>query len=47
VETLAQLADKTLGLNEIGFCNLSTATPVAFDPYKANRHTGALILITA
>src|SRR5499427_7805148 len=45
VETLAQLADKTLGLNEIGFCNLATATPIAFDPYKANRHTGAFILI--
>ena len=45
VETLAQLADKTLGLNEIGYCNLSTATPVAFDPYKVNRHTGAFILI--
>jgi bifunctional enzyme CysN/CysC len=45
VETLALLADKTLGLNEIGFCNLSTATPVAFDPYKDNRHTGAFILI--
>ena len=45
VETLAQLADKTLGLHENGFCNLSTATPVAFDPYKANRHTGAFILI--
>ena len=37
IETLAQLADKTLGLNEIGFCNLSTAAPVAFDPYAANR----------
>ena len=34
-----------MGLNEIGFCNLSTATPVAFDRYKANRHTGAFILI--
>jgi bifunctional enzyme CysN/CysC len=45
VETLAQLADKTLGLNEIGFCNLSTATPIAFDPYKVNHHTGAFILI--
>jgi len=45
VETLAELADKTLSLNEIGFCNLSTATPVAFDPYKANRDTGAFILI--
>ncbi len=44
-DTLAQLADKTLGLNEIGFCNLSTAVPVAFDPYTANRDTGAFILI--
>jgi bifunctional enzyme CysN/CysC len=45
VETLAHLPDKTLGLNEIGFCNLSTAAPVAFDPYAANRDTGAFILI--
>jgi bifunctional enzyme CysN/CysC len=45
VETLAHLADKTLGLNEIGFCNLSTAAPVAFDPYIVNRDTGAFILI--
>jgi bifunctional enzyme CysN/CysC len=45
VETLAHLADKTLGLNEIGFCNLSTAAPVAFDPYTVNRETGAFILI--
>ncbi len=45
VETLAHLADKTLDLNEIGFCNLSTAAPVAFDPYVVNRDTGAFILI--
>jgi bifunctional enzyme CysN/CysC len=45
VETLAHLADKTLGLNEIGFCNLSTAALVAFDPYAVNRDTGAFILI--
>jgi bifunctional enzyme CysN/CysC len=45
IETLAHLADKTLGLNEIGFCNLSTAAPVTFDPYAANRDTGAFILI--
>jgi bifunctional enzyme CysN/CysC len=44
-DTLAHLADKTLGLNEIGFCNLSTTVPVAFDPYEANRDTGAFILI--
>ncbi len=45
IETLAHLADRTLGLNEIGFCNLSTAAPVAFDPYTENRDTGAFILI--
>jgi bifunctional enzyme CysN/CysC len=45
VDTLAHLADRTLGLNEIGFCNLSTAMPVAFDPYPVNRDTGAFILI--
>ena len=45
VNTLAHLADKTLGLNEIGFCNLSTSAPVAFDAYAVNRDTGAFILI--
>ncbi|MBV9814676.1 MAG: sulfate adenylyltransferase subunit CysN [Alphaproteobacteria bacterium] len=45
VETLAHLADRTLRLNEIGFCNLSTAAPVAFDQYDACRDTGAFILI--
>jgi bifunctional enzyme CysN/CysC len=45
IDTLARLADKTLGLNEVGFCNLSAAVPVAFDPYVANRDTGAFILI--
>jgi len=45
VDTLAHLADRTLELNEIGFCNLSTAAAVAFDPFEANRDTGAFILI--
>jgi bifunctional enzyme CysN/CysC len=45
VDTLAHLADRTLSLNEVGFCNLSTAVPVAFDPYAVNRDTGAFILI--
>jgi bifunctional enzyme CysN/CysC len=45
VVTLAHLAETTLGLNEIGFCNLSTASPIAFDPYAVNRETGAFILI--
>jgi bifunctional enzyme CysN/CysC len=45
VDTLAHLADRTLGLNQIGFCNLSTAVPVGFDPYAVNRDTGSFILI--
>src|SRR2546423_10536881 len=43
VDTGAHLAAHTLGSNEIGFCNISTATPVAFDPYDANRETGGFI----
>ena len=35
----------TLGLNDIAFCNVSTAAPVAFDSYKDNRKTGAFIVI--
>ncbi len=45
VETFKPLAAKTLGLNDIGFANLSLAEPIAFDPYDENRATGAFILI--
>jgi bifunctional enzyme CysN/CysC len=45
VNTLAKLAAKTLGLNEVGVCNVSVAHPVAFDAYADNRDTGAFILI--
>jgi bifunctional enzyme CysN/CysC len=45
VDTLEHLAGRTLGLNEIGFCNFSTSIPIAFDPYEENRDTGAFILI--
>jgi bifunctional enzyme CysN/CysC len=45
VDTREQLAARTLTLNEIGVCNLSTTTPVAFDAYAENRETGAFILI--
>jgi bifunctional enzyme CysN/CysC len=45
IDTLEHLASRTLALNEIGVCNLSTTTPVAFDPYKDDRETGAFILI--
>ncbi|HUI62864.1 MAG TPA: sulfate adenylyltransferase subunit CysN [Steroidobacteraceae bacterium] len=45
VNTLEHIAGRTLALNEIGVCNLSTSVPVAFDPYTDNRATGAFILV--
>jgi bifunctional enzyme CysN/CysC len=45
VNTGDHLAATTLGLNEIGFCNLATNLPLAFDAYKQNRRTGSFILI--
>jgi len=45
ITNLANLAAKTLSLNEIGVCNLSLARAVPFDPYAENRGTGAFILI--
>ncbi|HEX4182083.1 MAG TPA: sulfate adenylyltransferase subunit CysN [Caulobacteraceae bacterium] len=45
VDTLEHLAGRSLALNEIGVCNLSTNSPIAFDPYAENRETGAFILI--
>lgn len=45
VNTGEHLAARTLGLNDIAFCNLATASPVAFDPYAQNRKTGSFIII--
>ncbi len=45
INTLEHNAAKTLGLNEIGFCNFAASSPIAFDPYRENRDTGAFILI--
>lgn len=45
VNTLDSLAAKTLQLNEVGYANLSTAQPLAFDRYADNRDTGGFILI--
>jgi bifunctional enzyme CysN/CysC len=45
VNTLEHLAGKTLALNEVGYCNISIAQPIAFDRYKDNRDTGGFILI--
>jgi bifunctional enzyme CysN/CysC len=45
VNSLEHHAAKTLQLNEVGFCNLSTSAPIAFDPYSESRETGAFIVI--
>jgi bifunctional enzyme CysN/CysC len=45
VETLEQLAARTLELNEIGVCNFATALPLAFDDFADNRDTGGFLLI--
>jgi bifunctional enzyme CysN/CysC len=45
VDTLSKLAAKTLGSNEVGFCNVSLARPIPFDAYADNRDTGAFILV--
>jgi bifunctional enzyme CysN/CysC len=45
VDSGEHAAAKTLTLNDIAFCNLSTGTPVAFDPYAQNRRTGSFVII--
>ena len=45
VNTFEHIASRTLKLNEIGYCNLSTSEPIAFDPYRDNRDTGGFIII--
>lgn len=38
-------AAKVLELNEIGICNITLASPIAFEPYGRNRVLGSFILI--
>lgn len=45
IETGEHAAVSTLAINDIGFCNLATTEPIAFDPYAKNRETGAFILV--
>jgi bifunctional enzyme CysN/CysC len=45
VEHLEHLAANRIELNEIASCNISTTTPVVFDPYAENPETGSFILI--
>ncbi|RWL99096.1 MAG: sulfate adenylyltransferase subunit CysN [Mesorhizobium sp.] len=45
VNDFAHEAAKSLDINEVGVCNLSTRAPITFDPFAENRTTGAFILI--
>jgi len=45
INTLDKSQGHALGLNEIGFCNINTNQPIAFDPYRNIRESGGFILI--
>ena len=45
VNDFAHEAAKSLDMNEVGVCNISTQSPIAFDRFADNRITGAFILI--
>jgi bifunctional enzyme CysN/CysC len=45
VETLEHLAAETLGMNEIGVCEIALDRPIVFEPYSGNRDLGGFILI--
>ncbi len=45
VNTLAHDAATSLRMNEVGVCNVSLQSPIAFDAYKENRSTGNFIII--
>nr|CAD57728.1 NodQ2 ATP sulfurylase large subunit protein [Ensifer sp. BR816] len=45
VNSFAREAAKSLQMNEVGVCNISTQVPIAFDAYKDNRATGNFIIV--
>jgi bifunctional enzyme CysN/CysC len=45
VNSFTREAAKTLRMNEIGVCNISTQSPIVFDPYRDNRATGNFIFV--
>ncbi|WP_432419979.1 sulfate adenylyltransferase subunit CysN [Martelella mediterranea] len=45
VNSFAHEAAKALNMNEVGVCNLSTQSPIVFDPYGDNRVTGNFVII--
>lgn len=45
VNTLQREPVPALGMNEVGRCTVTVSRPIAFDPYRKNRATGAFIFI--
>ena len=45
VNTSAELAAKTLALNEIGVVRIATSQPLVFEPYEQSRSLGGFVLI--
>jgi bifunctional enzyme CysN/CysC len=45
IDTMEQLAARTLALNEIGDAVVHTARPIVFEPYETSRALGGFILI--
>jgi bifunctional enzyme CysN/CysC len=45
VNTLARRPAQALAMNEVGRVTLALHRPIAYDPYRSNRATGAFILI--
>jgi bifunctional enzyme CysN/CysC len=45
VNTMERLAAKTLTMNAIGVCNLTTDRPIVFESYEVNHELGGFILI--
>jgi bifunctional enzyme CysN/CysC len=45
INNFSHEAAKSLELNEVGVCNISAQSPIAFDKFSENRATGAFVLI--
>ncbi|MDX0756083.1 adenylyl-sulfate kinase, partial [Sinorhizobium medicae] len=45
INSFVREAAKSLQMNEVGVCNISTQTPIAFDAYTDNRATGNFIIV--
>ena len=45
INSFAHEAARSLAMNAVGVCNISTQSPIVFDAYKDNRATGNFVII--